>query len=152
MTKKIQRSPAMRAELYEAEAVTDMLLLCGEEECRELRGAEKLRALIDGLIVQRRRAEKAEAALVEKAHSEATAAGMVLRQVREELRLKDGDNVVFAAKKLVAENKHLESEWSKAAQLNDDQAMRIGRLEDECSEFRKNDERYRAKRYDLGKH
>ena len=46
--------------LREAEAVMNMLLLCGEDEGHGLHGATKLRALLDGLIVQRHRAEVAE--------------------------------------------------------------------------------------------
>jgi hypothetical protein len=38
--------------------------------------------------------------------------------------------------KAEAENKRLESEWSKAAQLNDDQAARIGKLEAENKALR----------------
>lgn len=37
------------------QAMANMILLCGEEECRDVKGyAEKLRALIDGLIEAKR--------------------------------------------------------------------------------------------------
>lgn len=60
---------ALRAEKERAEetareliSLRDMLILCGEEECRDVQGyPQKLRALIDGLIVMRRKAERAEA-------------------------------------------------------------------------------------------
>lgn len=43
-----------------------MLLLCGEQECRDVDGyPEKLRVIIDGLIKQRRRAESAERELAQ---------------------------------------------------------------------------------------
>ena len=52
--------------LREAKPVMDMLLLCGEDEGHGLKGATKLRALLDGLIDQRGRAEAAERHAQEK--------------------------------------------------------------------------------------
>lgn len=57
---------AKDAELADWHAVRDMLALCGEQEVRGVHGwREKLRALIDGLIFQRRRAESAESSLAQ---------------------------------------------------------------------------------------
>ncbi|MBX3533366.1 MAG: hypothetical protein KF826_03370 [Xanthobacteraceae bacterium] len=56
MSEKIQRK------LDAAEALNNMLLLCGEPELDDLTDpASRLRALIDGLITQRNRADAAEA-------------------------------------------------------------------------------------------
>lgn len=42
--------------------VTNMLVLCGEKECRDIKSLpKKLRALIDGLIITRRKLAEAEA-------------------------------------------------------------------------------------------
>lgn len=55
-------------------AVLNMLVLCGEQECVDVDSPpEKLRALIDGIIVQRRRADgkiKAGAFTFSQAHDE----------------------------------------------------------------------------------
>jgi len=59
-----RRLAAAAARADELIAVENMLILCGEREVRDVQGCpQKLRALIDALITQRRRADAAESAL-----------------------------------------------------------------------------------------
>jgi hypothetical protein len=76
-SQRSERAATIRAHIATLEArlaesedqripLTNMLVLCGEREVRDVEGyPDKLRALIDGLIDQRRRAEAAEARLAE---------------------------------------------------------------------------------------